>query len=136
MKGSEKFKKRIEDFLHEKSLSDALFAPMLAKGSKNVENCLKYIIAEVRKTGLCAFDHSEIFEMAVKYYTDDTIGTPPEIKCRVEVNEPQKADLFSAPPPLTKAVAENLTAVQTPVKELPLQKTVKPAQSALTLFDL
>lgn len=136
MNGSEKFKERIEDFLKEKSLSDAAFAPMLEKAAKNVENCLKYIIAEVRKTGLCAFDDSEIFEMAVKYYTDDTIGVPPEIKCRVAVNEPAKPDLFSAPPAMAESGTEKMPAAAFPAKEIPLQKTVKPAQTALTLFDL
>lgn len=126
MNGSEKFKIRIENFLKEKSLSDTAFAPMLEKASKNVENCLKYIIAEVRKTGLCAFDDSEIFDMAMKYYTDDTIGIPSEIKCKVMVNQPEKIDLFSAP----------ITSNDTTVQKNPVIKTPKPTQTTLTLFDL
>ncbi len=126
MKGSEKFKTRIEDFLKEKSLSDTAFAPMLEKISKNIDSCLAYIFGEVRKTGQCAFDDSEIFDMAIKYYTDDTIGIPPEIKCRVEVREPSQPDLFSAPIPSAPA-----GEVKPLVKETP-----KTAQTTLTLFDL
>jgi hypothetical protein len=136
MNGSEKFKTRIEDFLSEKSVSDPLFAPMLAKTSKNVENCLKYIISEVKKTGFCAFDDSEIFDMAVKYYTDDTIGIPPEIKCRVTVNQPQTADLFSAPPAITQNAVQNIPVAKTAVVASSVKAIPKHAQTTLTLFDL
>ena len=134
MNSSEQFKTRIEEFLSEKSLSDALFAPMLAKASKNVEDCLKYIIAEVKKTGFCAFDDSEIFDMAVLYYTDDTIGIPPEIKCRVSTHHPQTADLFSAAPAVTQNAVQNIPVEQTPLAAPAV--TTKTAQTTLTLFDL
>jgi len=136
MNGSEQFKTRIEDFLSEKSLSDPLFATMLAKTSKNVENCLKYIISEVKKTGFCAFDDSEIFDMSVKYYTDDNIGIPPEIKCRVTVNQPQTADLFSAPPPVGQNAVHNFPVEQTPLVSPAVKAIPKTAQTTLTLFDL
>lgn len=126
MNGSEKFKIRIEDFLKEKSLSDTAFAPMLEKASKNVENCLKYIIEEVKKTGLCAFDDSEIFDMAIRYYNDDTIGMPTEIKCKVTLNQPDKIDLFTAPS----------TSIDTTVQKSPVITTPKTIQTTLTLFDL
>ncbi|UUW11226.1 PcfK-like family protein [Flavobacterium plurextorum] len=136
MKGSKKFQTRIEDFLKEKSQSDSAFAPMLEKASKNVENCLKYIISEVKKTGECAFDDSEIFDMAVKYYTDDTIGNIPEIRCRVTTNQPTEADLFSAPTPIAENPVQKNSALSLPAKQIPLQQTEKPVQTALTLFDL
>jgi hypothetical protein len=136
MKGSEKFKTRIEDFLKEKSVSDCTFAPMLEKASKDVDSCLKYIISEVKKTGECAFDDSEIFDMAVKYYTDDTIGNTPEIRCRVTTNQPKEADLFSAPAPIAENPVQKNSAVYLPAKQIPLQQTKKPVQTDLTLFDL
>lgn len=135
MNGSEKFKTRIEDFLKEKSLSDSLFAPMLAKASKNIDGCLRYIISEVRKTGQCAFDDSEIFAMAVRYYSDDAIGAVPEISCRVMTNQPQKADLFSAPAPVAEIDGQK-NASTAPAKEISVKETPKPVQTALTLFDL
>ncbi|WET03961.1 Cas9 inhibitor AcrIIA9 family protein [Flavobacterium sp. YJ01] len=136
MKGSEKFKTRIEDFLKEKSQSDSVFAPMLEKASKNLENCFKYIISEVQKTGECSFDDSEIFDMAVKYYTDDTIGNLPDIKCRVTTNQPKVADLFSAPAPIAENPVQKNPAAADPAADIPLQKTSKQAQTTLTLFDL
>ncbi|WP_264529240.1 PcfK-like family protein [Flavobacterium sp. N502540] len=136
MNGSEKFKTRIEVFLKEKALSDALFSPMLEKPSKNLESCLTYIIAEVKKTGLCAFDDSEIFDMTVKYYTDDTIGTPPEIKCRVVTDQPKQADLFSVPSPVAENAAEKIPSQETRLAVPALKEIPKTAQTALTLFDL
>jgi len=136
MKGSEKFKTRIEDFLKEKSQLDSAFAPMLEKASKNVENCLKYIISEVKKTGECAFDDSEIFDMAVIYYTDDTIGNIPDIRCRVTTNQPKEADLFSAPAPIEENPVQTSPAYSLPAKQIPLQQSQKQLQTALTLFDL
>jgi hypothetical protein len=136
MKYSEKYKTRIEDFLQQKSQSDSAFAPMLEKASKNLENCFKYIISEVQKTGECAFDDSEIFDMAVTYYTDDTIGNIPEIKCRVTTNQPKEADLFSAPAPIAENAKQVIPDAPVPAKDIPLQKTAKQAQTTLTLFDL
>ncbi|WP_294958467.1 Cas9 inhibitor AcrIIA9 family protein [uncultured Flavobacterium sp.] len=127
MKASEKFKTAIESYLIEKAQSDALFAESLKKETKNLESCFHYIFGEVKKTGECAFDNQEIFDMAVKYYTDDSIGTPVPIQCKAFVSPPAKPDLFSTAP----AVSEN--AVR---KTETAPPPVKPVHKTLTLFDL
>lgn len=130
MKASEQFKSAIENYLNTLAQNDIRFAPHFAKASKNLESCLHYIFAEVKKTGLCAFDNQEIYDMAIKYYTDDTIGTPAPIACKAIVQQPQSADLFSQPEipaPLTQS------AVPAPPT---VKQNVKPVQTALTLFDL
>lgn len=98
MKESDDFKAAIEHYLNEAAQGDADFALHYGKASKNLESCLNYIFGEVKKTGCCAFDNQEIFDMAVKYYTDDTIGVPAPVKCRVETQKPAENDLFSMPP--------------------------------------
>jgi len=65
--------------------------------------------------------------MALKYYNDDSIGTPAPINCGVVVNQPVKADLFNSAPDVTPQVARPETVVI---------QTAKPAQKTLTLFDL
>lgn len=129
MKASENFKKAIESYLSILAQDDTAFAPNYAKANKNLEICLNYIFGEVKKTGLCAFDNQEIFDMAVKYYTDDSIGTPAPVACRAVVQKPATSDLFSQP---------EIPAVPLQTEPvLPLKKNVKPAvQTALTLFDL
>lgn len=129
MKASENFKNAIGNYLSTLAQGDNAFAPMLAKASKNLDSCLNYIFGEVKKTGLCAFDNQEIFDMAVNYYTDDSIGLPAPIACRTVVQTPAAADLFTQP---------EIPAA--PVKTEPVptaKKDVKPAaQTALKLFDL
>ena len=129
MKASENFRKAIEGYLGTLAQGDDAFAPHYAKASKNLESCMHYIFGEVRKTGFCAFDNQEIFDMAVRYYTDDSIGTPVPVACRAVVQPPAPADLFSQP--AVPAVPVKIETVPT------AKKDVKPAvQTALTLFDL
>ncbi|WP_347052256.1 PcfK-like family protein [Flavobacterium olei] len=97
MKGSDKFNTAIEDYLNDRAQGDTAFAQHYSKASKNLESCFNYIFGEVKKTGYCGFDNQEIFDMAVRYYEDDSIGVPASVKCRVEVNKPAENDLFSCP---------------------------------------
>ena len=126
MKASDKFKTVIENYLSETAQSDTVFAQNFSKASKNLESCFNYIFGEVKKTGFCAFDDSEIFDLAVKYYADDSIAEPQPVQCRVVVNPPEKADLFSS----ACEVPQNSVC---PKMEVP---AVKPAPKTLTLFDL
>jgi hypothetical protein len=126
MKASEQFKTVIENFLSETAFNDTAFAANFSKESKNLESCLNYIFGEVKKTGFCAFDNQEIFDMAVKYYTDDNIMPPAQINCKVVVNQPVKADLFAPAPTVPENTMQKTEVINTP----------KPAQTTLTLFDL
>ncbi|MDP5200350.1 Cas9 inhibitor AcrIIA9 family protein [Flavobacterium sp. DG2-3] len=129
MKASENFRKAIENYLNSLAQGDSAFAPHYAKASKNFESCLHYIGGQVKKTGLCYFDNQEIFDMAVKYYTDDSIPTPAPVAYKAVVQTPAAADLFSQPEiPAAKIQTQTV---------IPVKKDVKPAaQTALTLFDL
>ncbi len=126
MKASEQFKVVIENYLNETALNDTVFATNLSKTSKNIENCINYIFGEVKKTGLCAFDNQEIFDMALIYYTDDTILPSAPLSCKVFTNQPVQADLFNPASINIENAMQKTAAAQTP-------KTV---QTALTLFDL
>lgn len=126
MKASDKFKTVIENYLSETAQSDTAFAPNLSKASKNIESCFNYIFSEVKKTGLCAFDNQEIFDMAIKYYTDDSILPPAPINCKVVVNQPVKADLFTPVPDVPQKIEQKKEVKNTP----------KSVQTTLTLFDL
>lgn len=126
MKASDKFKSAIESYLSEKAQNDAVFSADYKKESKNLESCFHYIFGEVKKTGECAFDNQEIFDMAVNYYTDDTIGTPAPVQCKVAVSSPAKPDLFSTAPAVSQSTVRKTVAVQ----------SVNPVQKTLTLFDL
>jgi hypothetical protein len=127
MKASEQFKSVIEKYLSDTAQGDTVFAQNFSKASKNLESCINYIFAEVKKTGFCAFDNQEIFDMALKYYTDDSIGTPTPVSCKVVVNQPATADLFTSAPVVSENIIQKTENLETP----------KPvAQQTLTLFDL
>lgn len=126
MKATEQFKSVMEKYLNDKAQNDAAFAPLFAKPSKNLESCFNYIFGEVKKMGCCAFDDQEIYDMAVRYYTDEAIGVPAPISCKAVVAPAVKADLFNSAPEASISPAEKI--------ELP--KPVKPASQTLTLFDL
>jgi hypothetical protein len=128
MKATEQFKSVMEKYLNDTAQSDTVFAQNFSKTSKNLESCFNYIFGEVKKTGLCAFDNQEIFDMAVKYYTDDSIGIPAPVICKAVVSQPPTADLFTSAPVLSETPAEKTEMVV---------KTSKPTQQqTLTLFDL
>lgn len=65
--------------------------------------------------------------MAVQYYNDDTIAIPAPINCKVVVNPPVTADLFSTAPETIRETTTPKTVVVQPKK---------PANATLTLFDL
>ena len=127
MKASEIFKNIIENYLSQTALSDTSFATNLAKASKNIDSCINYIGSEVKKTGLCAFADHEIFDMAVKYYNDDSISETAKVNFKTVVHQPAKADLFTPAP---------VVNTQSTAPETVVTKTPKPAPATLTLFDL
>lgn len=86
MKGTENFKKVISQHLESLATADSLFAETLKKPSKNIDDCITYILNEVQKSGCNGFDDSEIFGMAVHYYDEDDIAVGKPVNGRVVVN--------------------------------------------------
>ena len=86
MKATEAFKETIQKMLEEKASSDQLFAETYKKENKSIEECCNFIIQEVRKSGCCGFDDSEILSMAMHYYDEDNIKNIKSTKCEVVVN--------------------------------------------------
>lgn len=87
MKATDTFKKTIEAYLTERAKSDVLFAVSYAKPTKNIDECINYILGAVQKSGCNGFEDAEIFGMAVHYYDEDKleIGQLPT-NCSVVVN--------------------------------------------------
>jgi hypothetical protein len=86
MKGTEHFKKTIAEYLNQRAATDPLFAPNLAKEGKNIEDCITYILNQVKASGCNGFSDDEIYSMAVHYYDEDDTEVGKAIKCRVVVN--------------------------------------------------
>lgn len=86
MKSTEGFNKIIGLHLEELAATDTLFAETLKKPNKNLEDCVKYILNQVKASGCNGFADSEIFGMAIHYYDEDDIKPGKAINCKVVVN--------------------------------------------------
>lgn len=86
MKGTDDFKKTIEAALQSMAAADSLFAAKLQNPSKNIDDCITYIMNTVQKSGCCGFTDDEVFGMAAHYYDEENIEIGGPISCNVVVN--------------------------------------------------
>ena len=70
----------------QRAAEDTLFAATYKKPNKNINDCITYILNEVRKSGCNGFTDGEIFSMAVHYYDEDSIEVGKPINANVIVN--------------------------------------------------
>lgn len=95
-KKTDPFKETIKAYLDKLASEDELFAKTYAKENKSIDECVKYIYQEVKKSGRCGFNDDEIFGMAVHYYDEDDLGkiTGPNasvvVKHAIELTEEEK----------------------------------------------
>ncbi len=68
MKGTEQFKKTIKAYLEQRAETDALFAVTYAKPNKNIDDCITFILNQVKNSGCNGFADDEIYSLAVHYY--------------------------------------------------------------------
>lgn len=73
-KGTDKFKIAIQEHLNYRGFEDPLFAETLKKPNKSIDECIKYILGQVQKSGANGFEDDEIFNMAVHYYDEDKLN--------------------------------------------------------------
>lgn len=86
MKGTEEFKRTIQEYLEGRAETDVLFANVYTKENKNIDDCVTYILNTVHKSGCNGFADDEIFSMAVHYYDEDKIDIGGKINAQVVVN--------------------------------------------------
>lgn len=65
---------------------DPLFADRFCNPNKKIEDCITYILNQVRNSGLQGFDDDEIYSLAVHYYVEEGINPGTPIQCQVIVN--------------------------------------------------
>lgn len=85
-KGTRAFNETIKAYLEERAENDALFAVKFANPSKSVEECVTFILNEVKKSGCCGFTDAEVYGMATHYYDEEEIEVGNPINCKVVVN--------------------------------------------------
>ena len=135
MKGTNDFKATIQAYLEERAKTDELFAVSYAKAGKNIDDCITYILNEVRRSGCNGFNDDEIYSMALHYYDEDDIKVGSKISCQVVVNhtveltDEEKAEARKAA--ILRFQQEQMDAMKRPKKA----KQVTTSISQPTLFD-
>ena len=82
MKVSEQFKSTIKAYHDNMAAVDSLFAPVYQKPTKNIDNCITYILNQVKKSGCCGFSDDDLrlhyisMGYPPQYYLPDNSATP------------------------------------------------------------
>lgn len=80
------FNDTIKAYLEERADNDALFAIKFANPTKSVDECVTFILNEVKKSGCCGFTDAEVYGMAIHYWEESEIEVGNPINCQVVVN--------------------------------------------------
>ncbi len=121
MKATDPFKETIKNYLANLSKSDSLLTETLKKPKKNIDDCVTYILTEVKKSGKNGFADDEIFGMALHYYDEDSIVVGKSISSQVVVNHslpPTPKAKVSTPPKKSESDKKVI-----PITRKPLAKT-------------
>lgn len=143
MTGTEHFKQTIKAYLDERAKTDELFAVSYAKETKNLDDCVTFILNQAKaiaKEDGCGMTDDEVYSLAVHYYDEDNIEIGNAVNCgvivnhRVELSEEEKAEAREKA--LKAYQAEELRKIQQRYnRPKPAPKTEKQKVSQPTLFD-
>lgn len=96
MNGTDQFKRVIKGYLDNRAKTDELFAESYAKENKNIDDCVKFILDMVKKSGRCGFADEEIYSLAVHYYDEDDLNFDASAvmeNCQIVVNTNEPIEL-------------------------------------------
>lgn len=141
MKGTDNFKKTIQAYIENLGATDEQF---IALQGRNIDDCITYILNQVKASGANGFTDDEIYGWAVHYWTEKevTVGEPINMDCRVnhivELTEEEKAEAKQ------KAIDEVIAVEKQRMQggktkgniTTPKPTVVTPTTAAPTLFDL
>lgn len=101
MKGTEHFKQAIKSYLDGRAKTDELFAVAYAKENKNLDDCITFILNQVKamaNEGCVGMADDDMYSLACHFYDEDMtdIGKPVNCKVivnnRIELTEEEKAE--------------------------------------------
>lgn len=139
MKASEQFKQTIQAYLTQRAEKDESFAARLNLPTKNIDECVNFILNTVQKSGCNGFDDAEIYGMAVHYYDEDEIdpdylkkmGCNVVVNHTVELTQEEKDELAEK---AKKDYYEDCMRKQRELVNKPKKKAEKNDDRQLTLF--
>lgn len=140
MKGTEHFKQTIKSYLDERAKTDELFAVAYAKENKNLDDCVTFILNQVKAMadeGGVGMADCEVYSLACHYFDEDDIEVGKPINCgvvvnhRVELTEEEKAEARQRA--ISQYQAEELRKMQQR-KSKPTAKPQETKQTEPNLF--
>ena len=84
MKGTEHFKQAIKSYLDERAKTDELFAVAYAKENKNLDDCVTFILNQVKalaNEGCVGMADNEVYSLACHYFDEDDIEVGKPVNC-------------------------------------------------------
>jgi len=137
----ENFKRVIREYLDKEVIKDPDFAKHYNNESKNLDDCIKYVISkvtEMKKDSNCvALTDDEVYGMAIHYYTEKDIDIK-DVNTSVKVISPYEAELTDEDKKLIKekaiekAIEEEKNKIKS--KSKPVQKENVNTPQQQTLF--
>lgn len=86
MKATEHFRQTIKAYLDERAQNDELFAVSYAKENKNIDDCVTFILNQVKRSKCMGLTDEEVYSLAVHFFDEDDIEIGKPIACNVIVN--------------------------------------------------
>lgn len=86
MKATEHFKQTIKAYLDERAKNDELFAVSYAKKNKNMDDCVTFILNQVKRSKCMGLTDEDVYSLAVHFFDEDDIEIGNSIACNVIVN--------------------------------------------------
>ena len=86
MKATEHFKQTIKAYLDERAKNDELFAVSYAKEYKNMDDCVTFILNQVKRSKCMGLTDEEVYSLAVHFFDEEDIEIGNPIACNVIVN--------------------------------------------------
>lgn len=86
MKATEHFRQTIKAYLDERAQNDELFAVSYAKENKNMDDCVTFILNQVKRSKCMGLTDEEVYSLAVHFFDEDDIEIGNPIACNVIVN--------------------------------------------------
>lgn len=134
MESTENFKKVIQQHLQDVAANDSLFAETFKKENKNIDDCVKYILGQVSKSGCNGFEDNEIFQMAIHYYDEDDLEILESNVSRIVTNH--KVELTQEDIDKAKKEALNDVISEQKIKLTKKAETKKTAPKVVDQIDL
>lgn len=138
MKATEHFKQTIKAYLDERAKNDELFAVSYAKENKNMDDCVTFILNQVKRSKCMGLTDEEVYSLAVHFFDEDDIEIGNPIACNVIVNhtveltEEEKAQARQEA--LKEYQAEQLRKMQKRINK-PKTPKAQPEITTPSLFD-